>query len=57
MDQVSWMARISIGMFLLDESIRKSFSSGCLLIRLWMFKLARMGFGEFVNLLYSSGNS
>ena len=57
MDHVSWMARMSMGMLFEDESARKSFRLECLLMRLWMLRLASKGLDEFAKFLQSAGIS
>ena len=57
MDHVSRIARMSMGLLFEDESDRKSFRSECLLIRLWMLRLASKGLDEFEKLLQSAGMS
>ena len=57
MDHVSWMARMSMGMLFEDESARKSFRLECLLMRLWMLRLANKGLDEFAKFLQSAGIS
>ena len=54
---LKWMAKMSMGMLFEDESDRKSFRSECLLIRLWMLRLASKGLDEFEKLLQSAGMS
>ena len=44
---------MSMGMLFEDESARKSFRSECLLIRLWMLRLASKGLDEFEKFLLS----
>ena len=50
MDQVSCNARMSIRMFLADVSSKNSFKSECLLMRLWVFRLARIGLDDLEKL-------
>ena len=55
---LGWLlARMSMGMLFEDESARKSFRSECLLIRLWMLRLASKGLDEFEKFLLSVGIS
>ena len=50
MVQVSCKAMISNGTLLAESSERKSLSSECLLIKLCMFRLARIGLVDFEKL-------
>ena len=50
MDQVSCKARISMGKLLADVSSKNSFKSEGLLMRLWVFRLARIGLDDLEKL-------
>ena len=57
MDQVSCKAMMSNDVLLAVSSDSKSFSSVCLLIRLCVLKLARMGFDELAKFEMRAGMS